>query len=1550
MAKKKLNKNLVGMVTVTGMVLAIAVVAVAVYNAANKDPEFYAQKAKQLEEKGDLKRAWQMYLQAYDVNKEVKYSVEAARLLYNTGEIAASLEVLRQANAKNPTDVPVLEALLNRLWELDLFAGNMSVWTQMRDNSEKLLELQPENTFALVCRSTAYGHLAGQDPKNEKIAEEALEKARKLQPDDKYVALVTARDKLRDAAELAMNKSLGTGPADADAQIKSLKEQAVETLEAAIKRTPDSLLYGLLGQSLADLGRNEECRKVLQEAVEKLPEDPDARVAIARFDLAEALKAREAQDYDRAQKLAAQARAEAQKAIELETVLYRGYETLAEIEFQKFDGGEDTPASRGARFEKSLAVYKKALSDTVGVASIRAALDADNRVLTVFRGFQRALEYFNRAADDAQRQTATELARGFYESAKTEYPELFLTFMLQGELALVENDQRTAVRAFERAAEKMPQQQPQFARAIHARLADLYRTRGNEGLALEQINLAIEASKRAGIPVNDGFLVNRADLLNLCGKPQDALDAVDDLLDKDPENVRLLEIKASALAKLDRNDEAAAILNKLAGKNERGVINEARFALYQSNQAEPERKKQLVDQAIGMLTSYIAANPDDGDAWRLLMTAYGGSEGGRSAEATKFLDENLSKVKDADLRRGLEGYRVVVSTSDSAERDAKLLELIGKIPDDKSRLAELVSFYSTRKKYDEALAALEDLLKIDPDNNKLKEQKMLLLIVRKQYDAAEKLVAELARANYDGVGGAILRGQLMAARGDAAGALTEFRAAEVELPTDTALKLRIAETLIKCDPPRFSEALAALDRVVEYDPRNFMANKLLYLIYEQLGRRDEGIPNLEIASQINPNDPLIRERAQLLEEERNPAKGLKRYEQILSEKPEDVEALLRGAELAQKAGQNDIAASYVERAAKLAPERAGLAALAVRLFAATGDREAGERVLKAHIDAVSGREKINGRSLLARLYENLGDLQAAQQTLLELDDQVAQLVTDPAEQKAARADVAGELVEFYNRQRAWDPMVEACRKMQTLLDPTASVERVQRVRLREIEGLFKGEKYGDAEKAVEAYNTDYPDDPRAQMAQAQMLLVRNELEPARELLNRVLQRLPDHAWSLYTRGLVNMRLKRYQEARDDLLKAKSLAPDGLDYAHRFALVDLYELTNQLPLAESELRSMVDEDPTNSRFALRLIQFYRNHDLIPKAQQFLGELMARRPDEPFWPYQLGVLMLSREQYSAAIDPLRKAVQLTQAKNADVLTTWVAALQRAGQAKEAIRVFQEVSSQGEPPAPLRATIAEAYWKEGQQEESLNQLTKGATVASQLTIGATNAVFNRATDYLEMGQVIDLIGQMADKSAAGTPARVRLQSVKANFLIRRNAPGDVDAAEKLLDEALAAAPERSQERIYAYVLQGQVYARQKRFADMVKSYEAALQIAPNSLTALNNLAYSLAEDMNRPAEALPYAKRAESLAEDNAVVLDTVGWVYFKNDDLSRAEASLRKSLLIDASLSAARLHLAAVLNAQGDKRNARVQLEDLLQRAKNTNDSEYVEKAQEALRKL
>lgn len=123
---------------------------------------------------------------------------------------------------------------------------------------------------------------------------------------------------------------------------------------------------------------------------------------------------------------------------------------------------------------------------------------------------------------------------------------------------------------------------------------------------------------------------------------------------------------------------------------------------------------------------------------------------------------------------------------------------------------------------------------------------------------------------------------------------------------------------------------------------------------------------------------------------------------------------------------------------------------------------------------------------------------------------------------------------------------------------------------------------------------------------------------------------------------------------------------------------------------------------------------------------------------------------------------------------------------------------------------------------------------------------------------------------------------------------------------------------------------YIKADRLDDARETYLKLIAIYPNLTQALNNLAYLLVDE--DPARAVEYAGRAATLAPADAMVLDTLGWAYFKNGDIRRSEKYLRRSVDLEESAST-HIHLACALIEMDELERAN----DHLEQAAQLNDT-------------
>lgn len=1609
MSKRRVvNKNLVAVLTVVGMSLAVGVVALATMKAARRDPQVYAARAAEAEKAGEYRRAAELYGRAFAVNRETKYSIDVARCLMSLGEISGALGVLLQAHTQEPTDVSLLEAMLSQAWQLRAF--DMS--TILRDYSTKLLEIDPNNVLALVCRWEALEALSSQDPNYVQMAEDALNRAIELRPLDPRVALCAASRSLRDYQKLLATRNPEYTDPELEARLAQLQGKALDELRGVLESEPGhEELATQFARLLQILGRDEGARQVLERAVAANPTGAILHQRLAATLLSLAVRERggkapqsdgtepdagvgegagsevtsgTASQSEKVRTLLEKATQHAQEALRLEPATYAAYGVLVQIEL--FDRPRGPLSDQDAqRYEKALAIFREALEKTVGLRTLQAKLaenTAERIVVVMSPAFGVALEYLRLAGDEKQRQSALAHMQYFVDQAVTEGPTFFVTSLLEGEIHFIRGDLRAAIQAYENAEQRTHTsgETAHWNRRAKERLAHIYaHDRVNEpGLALMYADRALTAYASAQREPPVELYALKADLLLRMGRSEEGLNLIERIGPRYPTYEPLRSLREAALVRLKRVPEVAGAGQEPRPAAERSVSD----LMFEASLAMETRNWK---GAASQLETVLAREPGNMRALEMYVEAMLQAE--EREKASAMVRSLRDKITDErDLRR-LTVFEVTLAAADQAERDRKVEEIIRTIPDEMERATELYNFYSSRDRFEEAAPHLDLVEKHRSDDPSILERQFLLNLRLERFDRAEQYAARLARLNADRAGGATYRAQLKMVRGDLDGALVEYSAARRERPTDSRLALEVARTLLACRPPRLEEALVAVRESVEFNPLDLEANILAYSLLEQLGRRGEGVQYLEQAARLAPDNEFVRERRQFIEEEADPLKGVAAREKTRAEKPLDVANLVRLAELYTRLFEDvkvaaDVRAQRTAKARECLTTAAGidlaypaLARAAARYFVAAGQREEGETFLRRCIAAQQGPAQLEGRVLLARFLERSGDPAAAEAELRALMEAIPQVVTDPKARQHSQASVGLELLDLYSRTGQVEAMLDAANRVLSLL---SEPEQIQRVRLRTVEALIRAQQFGRAGEEVARYLNDFPRDVRGRLIQVQLELAapqaapekrREVLERSREALSRVLQENPDQAFALFLRGSAGLELARFfgqwallPEARADLSRAKSLEPRGFGLQHRRMLALLLEVSGERELAELELRDIVELAPDDMQLLAYLLNFYRGSGQPAKAHDYLSERMARQPDNPLWPHQLGRLLIERGEQSAAVRPLEMALALyekNQQPTEMILLDLMQALLESKRAQEALALFEKLEPAQRSPA-LKAAAAEAcatlkqeVRAEGLFEQALLESVRAAPEQVGLVVGRMGGALplERATALWEA----------ALKQVAGEPVALQLQTLVAIQYASRGQAAERGKARAMLDDVVARAETGSLVHLGALGPRAQLLEMLGEPEAAVRDYEQILRYDQQHVHALNNLAYVLADRLGRVADALPYAERLQELSQrlsdvglmdrDTHVnLLDTIGWVFHLNGRSEPAASVLLEAVRLAPKQIVSRYHLGVVYAKMGRVADARQELELARQLAQERGDNTYMEKIQQAIREL
>ncbi len=187
-----------------------------------------------------------------------------------------------------------------------------------------------------------------------------------------------------------------------------------------------------------------------------------------------------------------------------------------------------------------------------------------------------------------------------------------------------------------------------------------------------------------------------------------------------------------------------------------------------------------------------------------------------------------------------------------------------------------------------------------------------------------------------------------------------------------------------------------------------------------------------------------------------------------------------------------------------------------------------------------------------------------------------------------------------------------------------------------------------------------------------------------------------------------------------------------------------------------------------------------------------------------------------------------------------------------------------------------------------------------------------FQVATLYVKSGRLPEAL-RLARELEQADPKSPAPPLLKGVVMLAQNNP-------QAAVEAFSAALKLKADLIDAHRGLGQAYQQLVLTDRAMESYRRALAISDKDVASLNNLAWILAEQRNKPDEALPLAIKAEQLAPASPEVLDTLGWIQYRRGAYAEAEKSLTRAAEKSPNNATMRFHLGMTYARLGRKADA------------------------------
>lgn len=231
----------------------------------------------------------------------------------------------------------------------------------------------------------------------------------------------------------------------------------------------------------------------------------------------------------------------------------------------------------------------------------------------------------------------------------------------------------------------------------------------------------------------------------------------------------------------------------------------------------------------------------------------------------------------------------------------------------------------------------------------------------------------------------------------------------------------------------------------------------------------------------------------------------------------------------------------------------------------------------------------------------------------------------------------------------------------------------------------------------------------------------------------------------------------------------------------------------------------------------------------------------------------------------------------------------------------------ADRGDPAAVLYylARISEAQLRWGDAIDRYTQVPRGERYwESQLRIAGALAQDKRmlqAISHLRAQKPSNALERLSLAQTESTLWREAGENVKAFDALEAALATDADNPDLLYDSAMLA------ERI-------------ERMEEAEKRLRRVIVLQPTRAHAFNALGYSFADRNINLDEARTLIEKAHSIAPDDPAILDSMGWIAFRQGRMADAESYLKRALekFQDGEIAA---HLGEVLWAQGRQEEAK-----------------------------
>lgn len=688
-----------------------------------------------------------------------------------------------------------------------------------------------------------------------------------------------------------------------------------------------------------------------------------------------------------------------------------------------------------------------------------------------------------------------------------------------------------------------------------------------------------------------------------------------------------------------------------------------------------------------------------------------------------------------------------------------------------------------------------------------------------------------------------------------------------------------------------NDALAAYNKALASEPKSMAAHAAVFSLLMQQGKLDEAGKQLEELKKFAANNPQTRFfEAQLAYQKKDFKAARAIVQALLQQSPKSPRLLELAGVTELQLGAAAQAQIYLTRALQLAPELP----LARRVLIATYLRLGQPAKALTELNTATGKDGVPPAlySLAGEVHLQNGDAKKAEEYFakaLKLDPDDARKRTALAITHLAAGKGEAAIDELQNIAES---------------DTGATAD------LALISAHLRKKEFAQALAAIDKLQAKQPDKPLAANLRGRVLLAQKDTDGARKSFERalsidpnyfaaaaslaaldVVDKKPDDAKKRFEALLVQnpkngqallalAQLAANQKAPKEEIAAllgKAIDANPTDVAPRLLLIDLHARNKDNKLALAAAQAGATAVPASADLLAALGRMQEVSGDVNQAIATYNQLVALQPLSPVPHVRLAEAHVANKDKKAAEQSLRKALEIKP----DYLDAQRGLILLAIDDKryaEANKISRAVQEQ-RPKSPIGLVL------------------EGDIANSRKDWDAAARAYRAALQYGSAPEIATKLHAVLLVSGKGAEAQ--------QFATTWQKEHPKDAA------------------FLAY--QGELALSRKDYAAAEKHYLAALDVQPNNVVVLNNLAWATGQLQKDG--ALKYAEKANKLAPNQPAFMDTLATLLAGNNEFKRAVEVQNKALELQPANAYLRLNLAKIYIKSGDKDRAKGELKAL-----------------------